>query len=204
MSTEDESRIEEPPRAAIEHRAAEVVAVSFPERTIELVVMPYEREALVMHEGRMIREVCSRGAYAGIERRANRVRVNRDHDVTRTVGRAVAFHPSRDEGLVAELRIAKTDLGEETLTLAEEGLLDASAGFAPMPGGVHWVNRELRRLTKCWLAHVAMTPDPAYADARVLAVRAADELVAEEVTGTPNLDLVRSWQLEARYARTCR
>ena len=198
--SEGEWTVDVPPRAPVEHRAAEVVAVSFPERTIEIVVMPYEREAVVKHEGRIVREVCSRGAYDGIERRANRVRVNRDHDVTRTVGRAVAFHPSREVGLVADLKIARTDLGEETLALADEGLLDASAGFAPMPGGVKWEGRSLRRLTKVWLAHIAMTPDPAYVDAQVLAVRHGDGAVLERAT-TPRLDEVRSWQIGARYDR---
>lgn len=203
MSAEEE--LQEAPRAPVEHRTAVVTDVSFPDRTVELIVMPYEREAIVRHEGRVIREVCSRGAYDGIERRANRVRVNRDHDVTRTIGRAIAFHPSREVGLVAELRIARTDLGEETLTLADEGLLDASAGFAPMPGGVEWEGRQLRRLTKVWLAHIAMTPDPAYVDANVLAVRTAEpgsEL--QPVSATPRLDEVRAWLATTRYDRAGR
>jgi len=33
----------------------------------------------------------------------------------RTVGRALAFHPREPEGLVAELQIARTELGDETL-----------------------------------------------------------------------------------------
>ena len=71
-------------------------------------------------------ESIAQGAFDGIERRANRVRVNRDHELQRTVGRAVTFHPSREDGLVAELKIAKTELGDETLQLADEGILDAS------------------------------------------------------------------------------
>ena len=136
--------------------------------------MPYETETVVEHRGRMVREIVSRGAFDGIERRANRVRVNRDHDVTRTVGRALTFFPSRDEGLVAELRIAQTELGDETLALADEGILDASAGFMPMPDGETWPDRNLRRVDKAWLAHIAMTPDPAYETANVLSVRTHD------------------------------
>jgi HK97 family phage prohead protease len=188
------------PPGQLLYRTATQIGVSFPDRIIELIVMPYEQETLVEHKGRMVREVISRGAFDGIERRANRIRVNRDHDLKRTVGRAVAFHPARDEGLVAELKIAKTELGDETLELADEEILDASAGFLPMPGGEKWLTRSSVRYSKCWLGHIAMTPDPSYETARVLQVRNADERKAEPVP-TPNLDTVRGWLLTDRYER---
>lgn len=180
-------------------RSAEQIGVNHPQRIIELIVAPYEQEALVQHQGRMIKEIFSRGAYDGIERRANRVRVNRDHDVKRTVGRALVFHPSREEGLVAEIRIARTDLGDETLALAEEGILDASAGYLPMPDGEVWETRNRVRVTRAWLGHIAMTPDPAFESARVLEVRHAPERGQVERVETPNLDAVRAWLLEDRY-----
>jgi HK97 family phage prohead protease len=179
-------------------RTAEVVDVSFPDRTIDLVVMPYETPTIVAYAGRMVTETISRGAFDGIERRANRVRVNRDHNLERTVGRAVALYPARDEGLVAEVRIARTELGEETLQLAADGCLDASAGFRPMDGGLEWEGRDAYRITKGWLGHIAMTPDPAYEDARVLAVRTASRAVS--ASSTPNLDLIRQWRLADRVA----
>jgi HK97 family phage prohead protease len=175
-------------------RTAQLVDVSFPERTIELVVMPYESPTMVEYAGRLCSETICRGAFDGIERRANRVRVNRDHNLERTVGRAVALYPSRDEGLVAEIRIAKTELGEETLQLAADGCLDASAGFRPMDGGLEWDDRNAYRITKGWLGHIAMTPDPAYEGAKVLAVRTASRTAAAP-SGTPNLDQVRGWRL---------
>jgi HK97 family phage prohead protease len=192
------------PVGDLEYRAATQIGVNFPKRTIELIVMPYETETVVEHKGRMVREIVSRGAFDGIERRANRVRVNRDHDVTRTVGRALKFHPTREDGLVAELRIAHTDLGDETLTLAEEGILDASAGFLPMPDGETWPERSLRRLTRLWLGHVAMTPDPAYETARVLAVRTSDVSVRPGGVVTPNLDQARAVLRHDMYSRMCR
>jgi HK97 family phage prohead protease len=196
----------ERPEGQLEFRAATVVGTSFPNRTIELVVMPYEQETVAEYHGRMIREVVHAGAFDGIERRANRIKVNRDHDTTRVVGRAVALHPSREEGLVAELRIAATDLGDETLTLASEEILDASAGFLPMPDGERWEGRSMRHLDKVWLGHIAMTPDPAYAGARVLSVRsqAAAEAPAGIVVATPNLDQVRAIRLQDEYARLSR
>jgi HK97 family phage prohead protease len=179
-------------------RSATLVGVSYPERTVELVVMPYETGTLVAYDGRMCTETICRGAFDGIERRANRIRVNRDHNLERTVGRAVALYPSRDEGLVAEIRIAKTDLGEETLELAADGCLDASAGFRPMDGGLEWQGRDAYRITKAWLGHIAMTPDPAYEDAKVLAVRSASR--AASPSSTPHLDQVRQWRLADRVA----
>lgn len=180
----------------IQYRSSQIASVSFPERSIDLIVMPYETEVTVVHQRRIVQEIVSRGAFDGIERRANRIRVNRDHDVKRTIGRAVALHPSRDEGLVAELRIARTDLGEETLTLAEDGILDASAGFGIMPGGEVWErSRGLHRLTKLWLAHIAMTPEPVYETANVLAVRAQPE--RPSCSNRERLELDRWQQLEA-------
>jgi len=195
----DTTTNDERPSGVLEYRAATQLGVSFPKRTIELVVMPYEQEAFVAYQDRMVTEVVSAGAFDGIERRANRIRVNRDHDLTRTVGRAIALHPSRIEGLVAELRISSTPLGDETLQLADDEILDASAGFLPMPGGEVWETRSRRRLNKCWLGHIAMTPDPAYLGANVLAVRSADE--RPPAGSTPNLDTVRAWLAEDRYSR---
>ena len=149
----------------MEYRSAEQVAVDG--RVIELIVMPHEQEALVHHDGRMIREICTRGAFAGSEDRANRVRVNRDHNVERTVGQAVSIDPYDPEGVIAHIRIAKTALGDETLALASEGILDASAGF--LPTGETWEGRSRRRITEAWLGHIAMTPDPAYEGANVIA-----------------------------------
>lgn len=186
---------EERPSGGLWTRSAEVVGVDFPQRTIELVVIPYETEVSVHEFGRRCRETIARGAFDGIERRANRVRVNRDHLAERTIGRAIAFHPSREVGLVSEVRIAKTPLGDETLALADEGCLDASAAFAPMENGLEWLSRNAYRVVKAWLGHIAMTPDPAYEAAQVLAVRHVQE---GEGSTTPNLDTVRGWLLEDR------
>jgi HK97 family phage prohead protease len=194
------------PAGVVEVRNAPLIEVRYPQRIIELIAMPYEQLAVVEHpvgSGRLIREICSRGAYDGVQRRANRVKVNRDHEIARTVGRCLTLHPSRSEGLVAELKIAATPLGDETLALAADGILDASAGFLPFPGTEQWLeNRTLRRLTKCWLGHIALTPEPAYEGANMLAMRGAvDRQPSRPATPvpTPNLDQVRLWELEQRF-----
>jgi HK97 family phage prohead protease len=159
----------------LEYREAQAVAVDFPSRVIEVIVTPWEQETEIRERGKVYREIFSRGAYDGVERRPNRIRANLNHDHTRWVGRVVALHPSREEGLLAEVRIAQTTDGENTLHLADDGILDASAEFQVMPGGETWTGK-LRRITKAWLGGIAFTGDPAYPGARVVAVRAADAL----------------------------
>lgn len=194
----------ERPAGELRFREAKQLGVSFPDRTIELVVIPYEEETLVEHKGRMVKEIISRGAFDGIQRRANRIKVNRDHDERKVVGRAITLDPSREEGLVAELRISNTPLGDETLTLADDGVLDASAGYLPLPGGENWETRSSVRIVKGWLGHVAMVAEPAYEGARVLAVRQATPAGEADLIVTPNLDVVRGWVLLDEYDRSQR
>lgn len=181
-------------RRPLEYRRAGALEVRHPDRTIELVAVPYDEETLVPWRGRMIREAVAPGAFAGVERRANRVKVNRAHDVEEVLGRALALYPNRPEGLVAELRISRGPKGDEVLELASDGALDASVGFAPMPGGEQWApDRSARRITRAYLGHIALTADPAYDGARVLAVRSAPAsytLPAAARVPTPNLDRI--------------
>jgi phage head maturation protease len=208
----DSVMVEQRPSTPVEFRAIPDFDVDFAERTIELVVMPYDVDAGAIVRGRACVESCAPGAFDGVERRANRVKVNRDHDEHRTVGRAVALHPSRVEGLVAELRIARTSLGDETLALADDHSLEASAGFCVMPGGERWLEqRSRRRLERLFLEHIAMVPEGAY-EGRVLDVRSAGvfanaigntvqdlgALAGTARVPTPNLDQVRLWLLQDR------
>jgi HK97 family phage prohead protease len=191
----------------LEFRTSTVADVNFPKRLIELVVMPYESEAVIERPTRSWTEIVSRGAFDGVELRTSQIKVNRGHEIDRALGKTVALHPSRQEGLVAELRISETPLGDETLTLADDGVLDASAGFALLrqngrtgpviPDAEVWETRSRRRLNHLWLGHIAMTPEPAYEDARVLAVRTSTGVDGDE-TPTPNLDRLQvdGWRAE--------
>lgn len=175
MTDDTEAMVVDRPLAPIEYRMAETLDVRFPDRIVEVLAIPYEVEtAAVVEGGRQITEVFARGAFDGVERRANRVKVNRDHQREKTVGRAVKLTPAHERGLVADLRISHTPLGDETLELAADGVLDASIAFAPMPGGQEWdERRSRRRVRRAWLGHIALIPDPAYEDAQVLDVRSA-------------------------------
>lgn len=198
--------------AEVEIRSAQVADVSFPKRQIELIVMPYETMAEVEYHGRMIEEIVSRGAFDGLEKPgvASRVKVNLDHklDIANKIGSTLALHPSRQEGLVGEVRVSKMHpLGNFVLEQADAEDLGASAGFTLLfdkngktyPNAQTWETRRRRRLNRLFLDHIALTPDPAYVGARVLAVRNASETEPGKVA-TPNLDAVRAQLLHDRWA----
>ena len=182
------------------HATGGLLDVRFKDRIIDLIVIPYNAPTPVLdrRSGRMVTETIQPGSFDGVERRANRVKVNRAHDVEHVLGRALALHPGDRRGLRAELKISRTVAGDEALELAADGALDASAGFAPMPGGELWNRaRTERSISRAYLGHIALTGDPAYEGAEVLAVRtaASGHPSAGARAATPNLDRLA---LEAR------
>jgi phage head maturation protease len=172
------------PPAPLEFRQSMVTGVNFGQRIIEVIAAPYDETAVVEYRGELWNESFDRHAFDGIEKQPNKVHANRDHDRTRTIGKVVNFWPSRQEGLVAAVRIAQTPLGDETLALADEDCLGASVGFAARSSDQELDRmRRLRRIKKAFLDHLAFVPDPAYAGAGVLSVRRAGAPAA-----TPALD----------------
>jgi phage head maturation protease len=187
---------EEVPAEPILFRSSTVADVNFSQRTIEVIAAPYDEEAVVPWRGDMWRELFLRGAWDGIEKRPNRVRANREHDKSRTVGKVVNFWPSRQEGLVAAVRIAKTLLGDETLALANEDCLGCSVGYAARARDVELdkANR-LRRVKRAFLDHLAFDAAPYYDGATVLSVRSAGAPSVElpPLAETPALDELVAW-----------
>jgi phage head maturation protease len=158
----------------IRSSTTEVADVNVKERVITVVAVPYEQPAKIGYRGEMWDEVFSRTAFDGIEKRPQRVRVNREHRRGDTVGKAIAFYPDRTEGLVADLRIAKTLRGDETLALAEDDCLSCSIGFGVRPSDQVLDRRAMtRRINKAWCDHLGLVEDPAYEGADVLDVRDA-------------------------------
>jgi phage head maturation protease len=192
---------DETPRAPIEYRNSSLAGVNFAQRIIDLVAVPYDEEALVDYRGEMWRERFLCTAFEGIETRTTPVRANRDHNPARTVGKVTQFWPSRAEGLVAAVRIAKTPLGDETLALADDDCLGASVGFA-VRGSDQELNRRDRSrvINRAFVDHLAFVPDPAYLSAGVLSVRNAGSAIQSPLAAdlpklvTPNLDELLAWQ----------
>jgi HK97 family phage prohead protease len=198
------------PQPTIEIRSGDgfqVADVDFPKRVVTVLAMPYERPTTI---GGQFIEVVSRGAFDGIEKRTSQIRANRDHSWDKPVGKIVGLHPSRKEGLVAEVKISRTTVGQDTLELCEDDVLSASAGFGLLrrDDGRVWEdaevwerNRAVRRLNRLWLDHLAFVPNPAYPDAAVISVRQAATAPQEAPGGdvTPNRDQFSFRRLQAEY-----
>jgi HK97 family phage prohead protease len=190
----------------VEVRSAASLEVRFDERVIDVVAVPYGEHAIIEYRGRAVDETIERGAFEGIQMRARDFpKVNRAHDRERPIGWVRRFKPRDERGLVAELSISRTREGDDSLELAADGLLGASVGFAVLPGGERWtLDRRSRTVTKAWLDHLALTGDPAYKSAKVIAVRSADPIVPlpDGRLPTPNLDEVLAWMRSPEYRRT--
>jgi HK97 family phage prohead protease len=171
-------------------------------REIDVLAVPYDVETQIYEQdGSKYRESIAPGAFANVAARADRVRVFRDHRPDRVVGKCRTIDGDRTDGLHATLIIGRTELGNETLALAAEGMLDVSIGFSPRTD--QWSpGRTAVRRTSCWLHELSMVPLPAYETANVLAVR--EQIIEASTpsppkTATPYLDELRDWQTKMRY-----
>lgn len=185
--------VERAPLAPIEHRYAGVKVgdVDFAQRLITVVAVPYGQPAQVEYRSEIWNELFERGAFDAIVAAPHRVRANRDHNKTRTIGKVVKFWPEREEGLVAEVRVAKTPLGDETLALADEDMLSASVGFGVRPSDQILERRTMtRRIKSAYLDHLSFVESPAYEGAQVISVRdtTGGEAAKLEPIRTPLLD----------------
>lgn len=185
-----------PADVPVEYRSAVVDGVDFERREITLIAVPYKPEqALVEHRGQTLLEEFEPGAFDGIESSSDHVTANRDHDYTRTVGKATAYDTRDSRGLVTVLKVSRTPLGDETLELAADGVLKASVGFMARRSD-QVIRNGVRTIKRAFLDHIALVPNPAYKAASVLSVRQAqapdhsEGQTAEGVSATPNLDAI--------------
>jgi len=160
---------------------------------VTVLAVPWEQEAEILWRGERWREVFTRGAFNGLESSAGRIRVNREHTRGDTVGRVVRADPADPQGLVMDVRVARTPRGDETLALAEEQMVSASVGYlVKQPSDVVLSkNQMLRRVNRAFLDHLSFVESPAYEGAKVLSVREAPHglTVAETpLPETPTLD----------------
>jgi HK97 family phage prohead protease len=195
-------------KAPVEIRTAAIGNVDSEERIVTLIAIPYEQSTSVPFRGEVWNEVVQRGAFAGIENSTHTFRVNRDHDKRRLVGKIVKYYPDREDGLVVDAYISKTELGDETLQLAKDGILGASVGMAIRSTDQELDRRDgsrVRRIKRAFLDHLALVPDPAYQGAEVLSVRndtLSDEIIDNSSgIATPRMsefsaDPLLSWMFE--------
>lgn len=174
---------EERPQAPVEFRSAEVADLNVDQRIVTVIVAPYEQPTQVMWRGEVWSEQFERSAWDSLKNmRPDRVRANRAHNRTMTCGRAVKFRTNDSRGLISEIRMAKTTLGDDTLELCREGCLSVSAGFAALPQD-QIIDRSTksRRVKSAFLDHISFVEDPAYPGAEVLQVRENEIIVPDEI-----------------------
>jgi HK97 family phage prohead protease len=167
--------------------------IDFKHRLIDVIAVPWEKEARVFWRGDFWTEVFERGAFNGVESRAGQVRVNREHRKGDTVGKVVEFDPAHEDGLFVRVRIVKGPKGDEVLYLAEEDMVSASIGYRANKGSDVLLDKEnmTRRVRNAFLDHLGMVEDPAFKESRVLAVRedeAAGVVADGPLPATPVLD----------------
>jgi HK97 family phage prohead protease len=176
-------------------RSSTIADVDTKLRLVDLIAVPYDEETDVTWRGELWRESFDRSAFNGIEEHAGRVRVNREHKKGDTVGKVISFTTDHPLGLLARVRIAATDRGDDTLALAEEQMIGASVGYLVQQPSDVQLNRRtrVRRVMKAFMDHLSMVESPAYVGAQVLAVR-DDDTPAEVLSpleATPTLDALR-------------
>lgn len=174
--------------------------VDFGQRIITVLAVPYEQPTLVPFRQEMWNEVFSRSAFKGIENQTRKIPASSvlevpsvNHGGGRLVGRVVSSDPYGEAGLVSEVKISRTDAGDDTLELAADESLWPSIGFmVKNPRFDQDLDRykRIRRVNRAFLDHLAFVGQPAYEGAKILAMRDAPNLESElpELASTPRMD----------------
>jgi Escherichia/Staphylococcus phage prohead protease len=165
----------------IEHRSAPV-ALELREdgRTLAGLAVPYGIEVQI---GRY-RERFAHGAFADADPASVPLFAVHEHEAL-PIGRALSLTETK-VGLEAELRVSKTQAGDDVLELVRDGAATGlSVGFVPVED--RWnATRTIVERIKARLVELSITAFPAYEDARILAVRQSDPPVR-----TPRLTVAR-------------
>ena len=117
----------------------------------------------------------------------DRVKLLRDHDPKRVVGKAVAFD-DRDDGLYGTFQLSRGTEGDAVLADAEDRILD---GFSvgPSVGPEGWdfdrADPSIRNVSHSKMVETTITAFPAYDDARVASVHASRK-GAQGMADSPN------------------
>lgn len=104
---------------------------------------------------------------------ASRVKLLRDHDTSKAVGKALTLE-SRPDGMYGVFSVARGAAGDELLSLAEDGVIDGfSIGPVMGPSGFDVDKAGVRHVRAARLMEVTATAVPAFDDARVHKVAAS-------------------------------
>ena len=144
-------------------------------RTLAGVLLPWNVEARVLDQGRLVTETFERGALAGTD--PGRVPLTATHPRdagTLPIGVTLSIE-DRADAAWGEWHVSDTMIGNEVLALARDGVpLGLSIGFAEIPGGSRWsADRQRVTRTRAALDHIAVVRTPAYVGAGVAGVREA-------------------------------
>lgn len=150
-------------------------------RVIEGVAVPY---GAVGNGARF-----ERGALKWDAANTGRIKLNLDHDPTQTVG-VMTHAKDGNAGLHVKFRVARTPEGDRALTLAEDGVYDGlSIEIPDDPKQVMAVPDPRRRagllIKDAPLIGVALTPSPAFDDARLTRVKFTQEEPVGDTDTTP-------------------
>ena len=192
--TEDPKEPEEP---EVPDPDAVVHVRSMTKREVDVRIVPWDVPIQTVQG----LEMFARGAFEGTD--PNRVLLmGMEHEahlglgqagaprlVRRPIGKGRSIEDRKD-GSHMTFRVAPTPAGDEFLTLASEGIVDGvSMEFDDVPGGTESQVINGRRVNlqrRVRLNAVSPTYQPAYAEARVLAVRSQEEAaVAEQEQAAP-------------------
>lgn len=148
------------------------VRVKGDEGVVEGIAVPWDQPTRV---DSMLTEEFARGAFDAQLRRPSSVFLARGHMPFggSPIGRLTEMRNDQ-AGLWVSAKVSRTAVGEETLILLRDGVLDRfSIGFAEGKNTFR-SDAKLGQITRrqtAGLREVAIVPNPAYPDARVLAVR---------------------------------
>ena len=148
------------------------------ERRIDAIAVPYNVFATV-NDGQ---EVMFKPGSLPTEGKAPRVFMY--HDSTKPVG-IVAERVDTPEGMLASMKISRTALGDEALTLAADGVMDVSVGVNIVKAKTDPKGRLVISEAE-WL-ELSLVPIPAFAGATVLDV-AAEAAPPDETESTEQVE----------------
>ncbi|HEY9417527.1 MAG TPA: phage portal protein [Pseudonocardia sp.] len=184
------------PAAAAEFR------VDLDKRTIRGLAVPFGRVA--SSKGR--KWSFSRGTLKFDD--VSRVKLLDGHDWSKPIGRATSIDET-DAGMVVTFSVVKTPAGDEALLMAED-LVKDGLSIGVSEGGTYDERDGVYFAVSAPLAHVALTPCPAFDDARVTAVAASKEgetmtdpqvtTPAEASVTAPEFSDAQMEQLKAMFA----